>query len=210
MKRILLVLLVLSTLLLLLRCTGEPDAAKETDTSTATEETKAPTIQNLETYHTKGSQTVMAAFKNLSGKLKEKMQSEGPARAVAYCNVEAERLTSEKAGEVLSIGRVSDRNRNPENTPDEKEGEILKHYRAVFEKGDIPKDTVVLDGEVAHFYRPIMLQPLCLNCHGVPNEQILPETRAVIDSLYPADKARNYRIGDLRGMWHVAMAANHE
>lgn len=150
----------------------------------------------------------MLAFKNLSGKLKEKMQSEGPAGAVAYCNVEAERLTSEKAGEVLSIGRVSEQNRSPQNVPNEKESEILKHYRAVFEQGETPQDTVVLEGDVAHCYRPIMLQPLCLNCHGVPNEQILPETLAVIDSLYPADKARNYRIGDLRGMWHVAMAAN--
>lgn len=202
MKRIVLSLLVLSSLVFLLRCAGEEGASESVQDGA-----EAPDA-DLTAYYEQGGQAVKTAFQNLSSQLKSKMQSEGPAGAVAYCNVEAERLTSEKVTDVRSIGRVSLQNRSPQNTANEKEAALLKHYAQIYEQEGTPHDTVIVEGETAHFYRPITLQPLCLNCHGTPNEQILPETLAVIDSLYPADKARNYRIGDLRGMWHVAMAAN--
>lgn len=206
MKRILLILLALSSLVFLLRCAGDHHGVQD-DTKEVPSDSGAPDA-DMTAYYQEGDQAVKTAFQNLSSQLKSKMQSEGPAGAVAYCNVEAERLTSEKVSDVVSIGRVSTKNRSPQNAANEKEAALLKHYAQIYEQEGTPHDTVIVEGETAHFYRPITLQPLCLNCHGTPNEQILPETLAVIDSLYPADKARNYRIGDLRGMWHVALAVN--
>ena len=36
----------------------------------------------------------------------------------------------------------------------------------------------------------------CLKCHG---ETIEPETAAILDELYPEDKARGYKAGQVRG-----------
>ncbi len=45
--------------------------------------------------------------------------------------------------------------------------------------------------------------PLCLQCHGTPNQDIAPETLAAIQKLYPGDKATGFKLGDLRGLWRV-------
>jgi len=57
---------------------------------------------------------------------------------------------------------------------------------------------------MVRFYKPIMLQPICLNCHG-PEEQLLPELKTTLDELYPEDQARNFKVGDLRGVFRVEM-----
>ena len=54
-----------------------------------------------------------------------------------------------------------------------------------------------------HFFKPILLQPLCLNCHGTPGKQIQNSTLAKIQVLYPSDQAFDYKEGDLRGVWHI-------
>jgi hypothetical protein len=58
-------------------------------------------------------------------------------------------------------------------------------------------------GETIHYYKPILVQSMCLNCHGSIPGQLKPEVAAVVDSLYPGDLARNYKEGDLRGAWHI-------
>ena len=49
-----------------------------------------------------------------------------------------------------------------------------------------------------HFAKPIVLQPMCVACHGGP-EQISPEVKSKLSELYPNDKAVNYQPGQLRG-----------
>lgn len=46
--------------------------------------------------------------------------------------------------------------------------------------------------------------PLCLTCHGQP-EEIAPEVREKLQTLYPSDQATGYRLNDLRGAVSVAM-----
>ena len=54
-----------------------------------------------------------------------------------------------------------------------------------------------------HFFKPILLQAMCLNCHGSPGEHIQAPTLARIQQLYPNDRAVNFKEGDLRGVWHI-------
>ena len=46
---------------------------------------------------------------------------------------------------------------------------------------------------------------LCLNCHGEPGKEINESTLEKINSLYPEDKAIDFKVGDLRGMWSIEM-----
>ena len=50
------------------------------------------------------------------------------------------------------------------------------------------------------YAEPIVMQPLCLVCHG---EILQPEIAARIAELYPDDRATGFKEGDLRGAFWV-------
>ena len=55
------------------------------------------------------------------------------------------------------------------------------------------------DGKQSYRYmRALPTQPLCLNCHGLP-EQLTPAVKEKLKALYPDDKAIGYRPGEIRG-----------
>ena len=45
-----------------------------------------------------------------------------------------------------------------------------------------------------------MVQPLCLNCHGV---ELAPDVAGRIAELYPEDRATGFEAGELRGVFWV-------
>jgi hypothetical protein len=53
--------------------------------------------------------------------------------------------------------------------------------------------------------KAIPTKPLCLTCHA---EAIAPEVETKINQLYPADRARGYRVGDLRGAFTLSKPIN--
>jgi hypothetical protein len=46
----------------------------------------------------------------------------------------------------------------------------------------------------------------CLNCHGTPGKEVLPENHELIKGLYPQDRATGYSMDDLRGMWSIRLS----
>ena len=49
---------------------------------------------------------------------------------------------------------------------------------------------------------------MCLTCHG-SKEQIGGDLYSdVIEALYPKDKAINFKLGELRGMWSIKFLNN--
>jgi hypothetical protein len=48
------------------------------------------------------------------------------------------------------------------------------------------------------YVEPIMLQPLCLTCHG---SELAPGVAEQISELYPEDHAIGFEAGDLRGVF---------
>jgi hypothetical protein len=101
----------------------------------------------------------------------------------------------------VTITRVSDKARNPLNSPTKNEQDIIDDYladaenrRPVLQKGDNYKRT---------FYAPIVAKGLCLNCHGILGETLSSENNEKIKMLYPLDKAVGYSEGDLRGVWSI-------
>ena len=146
---------------------------------------------------------VAALAKTLSTRLLGAMKEGGAKAAVEVCAVEAQELTRRVAqDEGIRIGRASGHLRNTANTgPEwvqvwiasqgsgkgEGKGAVVSALRQVV-------DTEA--GRVARVIKPITMGDKCLTCHG---SQIAPEIASLIDERYPADDARGYFAGDLRG-----------
>lgn len=165
----------------------------------------ALTEKEKQEYAKKGSEISQATFKALSEKLTEQMKLGGPAQAIPFCNVEAIPLTQKLSDEFnVTIKRTSDKLRNQENKPSERELEIINNYnKLIAEKKEITPIVEVDNNNNKHFYAPIILKANCLACHGKVEEFVSLKTDSIIKSLYPNDKAIGYNEGDLRGLWSI-------
>lgn len=147
----------------------------------------------------KSKLAVDQASQALVGTLTNQLQSNGPAASIAYCNARALPLTQEVAAAYgIRLKRTSLKWRNPENAPDDLEREVLELWEATPPQGPAVKQ---LNENTYRVYLPIVMKPLCLNCHGKAQEQIAPSTWEALQTTYPDDRAFDYLEGDLRGMW---------
>ena len=101
--------------------------------------------------------------------------------------------------------------RNPADSPDAYETEVLRQFEALKAQGALTRETehvAVVDEQGKPFLRylkPITIAaPLCLTCHGQP-EEIAPEVQEKLQTLYSGDQATGYRLHDLRGAVSVAI-----
>ena len=158
-----------------------------------------------EKYITKGKEVVQTSFKEMKGQLIAQMKEGGPQQAIPFCNEQALPITqalSEKFN--VSIKRTSDKLRNQQNKPSERELEIIQDYKNTITNNNELRPIVELDNyNKKHYYAPILLQAKCLVCHGNLNETISSKTDSIVKSLYPNDKATGYSEGDLRGIWSI-------
>jgi hypothetical protein len=155
-------------------------------------------------YLAKGDSLSNQTFQKLSGILKGKIAEKGFPAAVEYCKLDAEKITNSFAEENVTISRTSLKPRNIQNTADPFELEILEYFQSRFNNGDSLKSIIKTDSiGNTHFFKPIMLQPLCMGCHGEPGKDIAEATFNMITQQYPKDLAIGYKDGDLRGLWHI-------
>lgn len=156
-----------------------------------------------------GEQISQDAQASLIGALQKAIEEKGVPEAIDFCQMEALPITdevSEKYG--VAIRRVSTKNRNPENQPNELEKTLLEAYQYNVENDINSRSNIqkAADGEVLLFTKAITIPGgLCLNCHGEPGKDISEATLEKINSLYPKDKAVNFKVGDLRGMWSISI-----
>ncbi len=150
----------------------------------------------------KEAKTFMDSLKSV---LVYKIQTEGIVSAVNVCSDTSQILTENYSkSKNLSIKRVSLKNRNPKNVPDEYETKVLKLFEELFADGNLSPEVENIElitensTKKVRFLKPIFIQAECLNCHG-QEAQILPEVSNIIVTKYPQDKAINYNFGDLRG-----------
>ncbi len=138
------------------------------------------------------------------------LEEGGPVEAVEFCASRALALTdsvSESQGDGITIKRVSDRHRNPENAPDASEIEAIHHFETVVaETGRLPDDWVQQTpaGEL-RYYKPVTIAPPCLVCHGTA-DTMNPEVLEALAVAYPDDQATGYEAGDFRGLIRVSVS----
>ena len=104
----------------------------------------------------------------------------------------------------IVVKRVSFRNRNKLNAPDDFETAVLIEFEKMRDQGRLRARTeyfeVIQDDGIstARYMKPIIVRPLCLNCHGKENE-IDKSVLSIVNENYKNDLARNYEVGELRG-----------
>ena len=172
-----------------LACLLLPGCAKEADEEIGEQEIER-------------AQAALAPFKEqlqaaLVGSLEQ-----GPENAIDVCRIEAPRIAASASTGGIRMGRTSHRLRNPDNALESWVEPILAAYLEDPEAA-APR-AVRLDEGTIGYVEPIRLHHYCLKCHGPSVE---PELTAKIRELYPEDRATDFRVGELRGVFWVTMPA---
>ena len=143
----------------------------------------------------------------LKTELKGAMQAGGPVAAIGVCNTQAIPITQKVATEKgLQLSRVSLKNRQPANLPNEWQIAVLEGFEQQKAAGKdigslVWSETVNVDGnQEFRFMKAIPTDAICLNCHGT---DLSPGVSRILADLYPEDRATGYREGDIRGAFVV-------
>ncbi|PJA77081.1 hypothetical protein CO151_00600 [bacterium CG_4_9_14_3_um_filter_65_15] len=202
--------------LLLIGCSGggEGDAQPAADQKTEVAATPAvypalPVTEDEALLRCKAAAAALGS--NLKTALKQAMQDGGPVAALEVCNVQAPAIAAaidEREG--ITVGRTSLKWRNPDNAPDAWERGVLEKFAADKSGGastlDLETWAVVPGPDGGRDFRYMKAIPtlsLCLKCHGA---DVAPDVAEKIRTLYPADHATGYGLGDLRGAFSVSIA----
>ncbi len=204
MKNLFITLVVLGIIGIVACQSGQDTDAQEEPQ--ATPQTKETTSYNIEdSVKVIGKKAAMTTFKALSAEVIRAIRDGGPQHAIKYCNVRANPLVDSVSKSLgVKIARVSHKRRNPANSANAYERELIKRYIEQLKAGEKPSPVVVNVDTGYIFYAPIVIEkPLCLTCHGVVGRELSPELHEFIKQHYPTDSAYNFRMGDLRGLWKI-------
>ena len=162
-------------------------------------------------------QTVVPAMMKL---VSEKVQSEGAAAAVAFCNENVAGMGKEMKDKLeaqfkasngvsdFSFGRTTLKLRNPKNKPDAVMEEVLKTWLDQEQQGGKAEMVVRKSGDMLYGMKPIrIVSPTCLKCHGTDEARDAEATK-VIAERYPQDAAVDYKEDELRGAFWVKARLN--
>ncbi|MDD0854156.1 DUF3365 domain-containing protein [Halobacteriovorax sp. GB3] len=142
---------------------------------------------------------VLQTIQSLGSQLKKELKSsmrKSPVNAIETCHIQAPKISSELSTKDLKIGRVSFKNRNPDNKPKDWMISYMEDFH--IKKIKSPYLVVQIDSKTKGLIKPIVTAPLCLTCHG---ENISTPIQHKIKKLYPNDKATGYKIGQIRGFF---------
>ena len=127
------------------------------------------------------------------------------ASALRVCAAVAQNIARKHEQEGWRVRRVSEKVRNPADTPDAGERDVLRLWATERAEGrlkatDEHQEILTANGRrYFHYMRPILIAgPVCLQCHGEP-AKLAPGVAEALNDLYPNDQATGYSVGDLRG-----------
>lgn len=147
----------------------------------------------------RGKEVVGALKKNLKGAL-EKELANGPVAALVACSSLAPALAQSLSTDGIVVGRATRKPRNPANAAAGWTADALARFEKMKTDGkDLSGASYARrlpDGRTA-YAEPLVLQEMCLACHG---SDLAPEVTAALAERYPADQATGYAAGDLRGL----------
>jgi hypothetical protein len=142
--------------------------------------------------------------------LTNSMATGGVGGAATYCSYIAIPMVDTLASRHgISIKRTSSKLRNLKDAPTEREKVILARYEGEKAQGmELQPLVESIDAHTVAYYHPIIMQPMCLSCHGKLGETLSEEDYSIIQYLFPKDEAIGYENGDFRGMWSLKFPAN--
>ncbi len=211
MKNIILASIILS-LSFLLSCNNLFEDEKLTDNKIEIVKEVVDVDHNKTTFTIEqGLAFVMQTQKVLGKNLMAAIKSKGTNHALEFCKAEAFPLTDSMAIALnVHIKRVTDKPRNANNQANVHEMLYIEKAKELLEKGiGVKPEMTEVDGNTFAYY-PILTNQACMQCHGAQNTEILSPTLLHIKELYPEDKAVDYKINELRGIWVVEMINDAE
>ena len=145
-------------------------------------------------------------LKQLGGTMMREMKAGGPTAAMQVCRDVAPGIANDISLEKgWKVTRVGTRVRNPMlGLPDAWEQRVLQDFEKRAAQGEKFETMTFYEvveepaGKSLRFMKAIGTAPKCLACHGSA-EQIAQPIHTQLQSLYPHDRAINYKVGDLRG-----------
>ena len=142
--------------------------------------------------------------KELKGNLKKHLKADKSGLSAAeFCANNASKIAEEvskKLPKGVRVYRTSLKVRNPNDKPDKTDLKVLNEIKNKFDnKEPITKPLMVKVGDKVRVYKPLIIEPVCLKCHGDATK-INPKIKEIISKKYPNDKAINYKVGDFRGV----------
>lgn len=173
-----------------------------------TEPTVAPAVSPAieKAVRERGDRIATEAFGVLSFRLGRAIADAGLTNAIEFCSVHGIAST-ESVGVTnqVTLRRVTHLPRNPQNRADTNETALIRRFESELSAGQTPSPVVTPNAPgTVTYYAPIVLKlPLCLTCHGQPETDIKPEVLAQIRKSYPADEAKGFALGQVRGLWRV-------
>ncbi|EAQ69358.1 hypothetical protein SynRS9909_01402 [Synechococcus sp. RS9909] len=98
-----------------------------------------------------------------------------------------------------TVRQVASKYRNPDHAPiGSQETEVIDLFAKHPEINGLWEPASAEQGAGVNYYRRIDVQASCLACHGSRDSR-----PAFIQEKYPNDRAFNFKVGDLRGMYAV-------
>jgi hypothetical protein len=185
--------------------TGRPPQASDQETHRELDQETHDRVVAL------GGSAATTFAQTLAAGLFAEIEEGGTAHAIDFCSREAEALADSvrrDLGPGWEVKRTTRRTRNPDNEPDDLERQALDRFHAAWD-ADEPLEHHVQRTPSGNyrFYRPLMIAPLCVQCHG-PRDDLDPTVRGILEERYPHDTAVGYTVGDFRGLVRVTVPAD--
>ncbi len=143
--------------------------------------------------------------KELKTNLKAHMKADPSGlEAMGFCASKAEAITQAVNAKLpggVHVRRTALQTRSEKNTPDTTDIKVMQAYKAKADAKKLdPKDIQVVEKEgVYRVYKPLLIKPVCMKCHG-DEAKISGDIKAVIKKMYPTDMATGFKVGDFRGV----------
>jgi hypothetical protein len=170
------------------------------------------TSQELTKIRETGQQATSQLMGSLKKALVSTIEDSGIVAAISVCNTLAPQLAEDVAlgsDRITGVSRTSRKTRNKKNNPDAIDLKAIRFFEAQIEGDSLPAFYATREDQNYRYYEPILVQALCLNCHGT-QETISEQVREEIRKYYPADQAVGYALGDLRGLFRVKISAEKD
>ena len=134
----------------------------------------------------------------LKSELTTAISDGGPELAISVCKDSAPRIAVELSrASGATVSRTSLRLRNSANAPEPWQEEILRRFDSARASGDQGSlEYFATAGNSRRYMKAIPTGGVCLACHGM---ELSPAVEAALAEHYPADRARGYQAGDIRG-----------
>lgn len=150
-------------------------------------------------------EVALGMYQQLAARLVAELKSGPPDAALAVCATVAEGMAARASAERgWRIARVSLKPRNPMFGGDNWEREALADFTARRVRGEDPDQMERVEivtepsGRFVRYIKALHMLPLCMECHG-PYDTLKPEIGAALRREYPADRATDFRTGQIRG-----------